>query len=173
MKITKEFSFSNKKTATGSAIAVVAIAFMTGLSFVPRTANGSFDLDGLSQQVQNQDDQLKNHEARISNTENDVKDLQQNTSTAPSASRTAVPAVSSPPSTTTSGGAAATPAAPAPATVAPTVTSTKHINCSTNFTGTPEFWEGIYTTYSDGSVLMQDANGVTTTKPCHDIGGTW
>lgn len=43
-------------------------------------------------QVNRQEQELANHDARITNTENDVKDLQGNTNTAPSTVRVEVPA---------------------------------------------------------------------------------
>jgi hypothetical protein len=49
------------------------------------------DTSPLIQQVEHQGEQLSNHEARITNTENDVKDIQAATSTPPSVVRVPVP----------------------------------------------------------------------------------
>jgi type II secretory pathway pseudopilin PulG len=54
------------------------------------------DTSPLVQQVQHNTDQLNNHEARISNAENDIKSLQDNTQTPPSTTRTVVEQVTTP-----------------------------------------------------------------------------
>lgn len=59
-------------------------------------AHGDFDFQGLYTQVQQQDTVLKNHEARLSNVEHDVSDLQQNTKTPPSTEKVEVPVATTP-----------------------------------------------------------------------------
>lgn len=51
----------------------------------------------LVQQVERQEEVLDNHEARITNVESDVSDLQTNTGTAPSIQRVEVPVVTTEP----------------------------------------------------------------------------
>lgn len=101
----KQLKFTNKQTAIGLAVAANVTALLLVVSLIPRSATGGFDLDGLNQQVQKQGEELDNHEARITNTENDVNDLQQKTGTAPSQNRQTVPSVTTP--------------APAPSTATP------------------------------------------------------
>lgn len=48
-------------------------------------------------QVNRHEEQLANHEARITNTENDVSDIQKSTGTQPSSNRTPVPPVTTQP----------------------------------------------------------------------------
>lgn len=121
----KQFAFTNKKTKIASGVAVGVIALATAVSFMPRTANGDFSLTDLNQQVQN-------HEARLTNTENDVKKLQDNTNTAP-ADHVAVPTAptpgaSTPPASSGSGGSSTSPS-PSPATPPP-VSLVKTVNQS-------------------------------------------
>ena len=101
----KQLKFTNKQTAIGLAVAANVTALLLVVSLIPRSATGGFDLDGLNQQVQKQGEELDNHEARITNTEADVGELQKNTGTAPSTNRQSVPSVSTP--------------APAPSTASP------------------------------------------------------
>lgn len=78
-----------KKTAIITFVTILALA---GGVFALNNPQPTKAVDSpLVTQVDNQGKQLANHEARISNTENDVKDLQTNTNTAPSSNRTAVP----------------------------------------------------------------------------------
>jgi hypothetical protein len=79
----------------------------------PHPAKSAFDGDGLSAKVENQQQQLDNHEARISNTEKDVTTLQANTNTTPAASKVEVPVVK--PVAVTAPAAAAEPVATPPA----------------------------------------------------------
>ena len=110
----KQLKFTNKQTAIGLAVAANVTALLLVVSLIPRSATGGFDLDGLNQQVQKQGEELDNHEARITNTENDVKDIQQNTGTAPSTNRQTVPSVSTPAATPSTASPSPAPA-PAPA----------------------------------------------------------
>lgn len=104
----KHFRFTNNRSKVAGIVAINATVLLLAVSFVPRTATGSFDLEGLNQQVQNQDERLNNHEARIGNTEKDVQNLQDSTNTAPASGKAAVPTV------TTQPAAQSAPAAPAP-----------------------------------------------------------
>lgn len=82
-------------------IGISSVAILSGLVIGGALANngsatGSTPPD-LTPQVTAQQSQLDNHEARITNTESDVKDLQENTSTPPSTNKTSVPATQSAP----------------------------------------------------------------------------
>lgn len=81
-----------KKLLIGSTI-VLALAGTTSYNL---TRPISADTD-LPLKVQQQGEVLDNHEARITNTENDVKDLQSNTNTPPSSTRFVAPTPSNPP----------------------------------------------------------------------------
>ncbi len=79
--------------ALGTLTLVAGIAGATSLS--TRTPVKAVD-SPLVKQVAEQEKTLKNHEARIDNTENDVTTLQTSTSTPPSVDHVAVPAAGSP-----------------------------------------------------------------------------
>lgn len=67
--IKKHLSFSSQKTMISSIVAISLTVALTAISFVPRGAHGEFDFQGLSDQVQDQQTQLNNHENRIKNVE--------------------------------------------------------------------------------------------------------
>lgn len=77
-------------------IATLGCGIILTMSLQTETG-AEFDLPGLNQQVQRQGEQIDNHEARITNNENDISDLQDNTSTPPRSSRVDVPSVTTPP----------------------------------------------------------------------------
>lgn len=90
-------AFKNKKIV----VAVVASTLIAtaGVSAVAvNQATGADSEPPIVQEVHQQGEQLENHEARITNAENDISDLQENTNTAPSTNRVEVPVVSSTPS---------------------------------------------------------------------------
>lgn len=68
----------------------------------PKSTSADFDLAGLNQQVQQQQSELNNHEARITNLESNVGSIQQNTNTAPADSQVSVPTVPPQPTATQS-----------------------------------------------------------------------
>lgn len=76
-------------------IAIASIAILSGLVIGGVTANqGSADdptAPDLMPQVTAQQTQIDNHEGRITNTEGDVRDLQNRTNTPPSTTRVEVP----------------------------------------------------------------------------------
>jgi hypothetical protein len=66
----------------------------TGLAsamLVNGVAHGEWDLPGLQKQVQHVTEQVNSNDARITKAESDIKQLQNNTNTAPASSPTAVP----------------------------------------------------------------------------------
>jgi hypothetical protein len=69
-----------------TALAITGITLLSGLIIGGMTLNKSkaTDIPPLVTEVQHQGEVLNNHETRIKNTENDVKDLQSKTSTPPS-----------------------------------------------------------------------------------------
>lgn len=81
-----------RKLLIGSGI-IISVATATSFALTQPVTTGADDVPPLVQTVQRHDEQLANHEARITNTENDVKDLQGNTNTPPSTQRVEVPIV--------------------------------------------------------------------------------
>lgn len=79
-----------KKLIIGSAV-LLTLATATSLALT-QPSNLMAESD-LPIKVQHQQEQLDNHEARITNTENDVTGLQNKTSTPPSVQRVEVPVV--------------------------------------------------------------------------------
>lgn len=76
----------------------VLIATASGIAYsATRPISADSDLPLV---VQHQQQQLDNHEARITNVEGDVKDLQSNTNTKPSSDKVTVPSVSPAPAAT-------------------------------------------------------------------------
>ena len=78
-------------------VTLVSVATLTGLVVGGVTISkgeAAMDWLGLEQKIQQQDEQLGNHEARITNTEEDVSKLQENTNTPPSDNKVPVPVVS-------------------------------------------------------------------------------
>lgn len=99
------------------------------------------DVPPIVQEVQHQGEVLNNHEDRITNNENDIKELQNSTGTQPSASNTVVRTVTTP-----------SPQEPltAPATSEPSPTSPINVVKSTFNAGGS--WNNYCTlVYSDGS----------------------
>lgn len=76
-------------------IAFAGFTLLSGLVIGGITWNSSKaeDVPPIVTEVQHQGEELNNHEVRITNTENDVKDLQTKTSTPPSTSNTTPPQV--------------------------------------------------------------------------------
>lgn len=143
-----------KKLMIGGAVVVLAAGGVTAALNQPSSAGA--DDSPLVQQVQHNTDELANHDARITNTENDVKDLQDKTGTPPSTTRVYVPVVSSSSQpvdqgSTSSGGTTQ----PAPQQTPVTVASS-----SINFGGQ---YDGYCTlTYTDGSRAYVQATMTTT-----------
>jgi hypothetical protein len=84
------------------ALLIIAIlAAFTGLASATLTSNppnAGADDSPLVTEVAHQGERLDNHEARITNTENDVKDIQATTNTPPSSNHAPVPTLTSLPS---------------------------------------------------------------------------
>lgn len=139
-----------------SAFAITSV--LAGISFMPRGANGEFSLEALQAAIAGQQSELDNHEARISNTEKDVADVQANTNTSPAQDRVSVPqSTNTTTSTNTAPGQSNTPPAqvqnspePQPA---PTLTKTMHYYCFPT-TNNPDstVQKLIQEEYSDGSL---------------------
>lgn len=133
------------------ATAGVLLGGLAGATALTLPQNGhATDVTPVETQVNTNTQELANHEARITNTENDVKDLQNNTGIAPSKSDVTVPT-------------------PTPVVSAPKVTVVSYemiyldggkMDCKY--------------TYSDGSAYQwnfsyRDAQGVTHTNGICDI----
>jgi hypothetical protein len=126
----------------------------------------------LTTQVDQQSKELANHEARITNTENNVKDLQTNTNTTPSTNQVAVPDATPTP----------TPTAPVVEPTQVTVVSYKQIpvdngtDCEFTYSdGTTYTWHwqtvnphGSWQTSGDGS----NGHWVSTTSTSGDCDST-
>lgn len=112
----------------GSVIALGAVTGVVALNSPSQT--GATDIPPIQQQVDNQQKELDNHDARITNNENDIKSLQGATNTAPSSNNVAVPTVT-----------------PAPTPVPITVTAYEKIVLDANSTDC-EY------TYSDGTTFQ-------------------
>ncbi len=155
--IAKHLKFTNNKTMLAGIAALGLTATLTAVSFIPRGANGEFDLTALQQQVQDNTDQLKNHEARISNTEKDVRDLQSNTNTPPASDKTSVPPVTS----STPTGTGQTPNTPPAGSTQPTtpvlVSTRKTVveNGSIGGAGAPYYDVVCFYTYDSGPELRK------------------
>lgn len=137
-----------KKLITGGVVIALAAGGVTAALNSPQTTGA--DTSPVTTQLQQHSDELANHEARITNTENDVKDLQDKTSTPPSSTRVEVPVYIPAPAVTQSSPSVT---APAPVTV----------------TGSGLMIGGQYDgycilTYSDGSKDYVKATLTTTTS---------
>lgn len=133
--------------AIGVVTAVAAVSTVGALAIHADKTNADFDLPGLNQQVQN-------HEARITNTEGDVKALQDNTKTQPSVVRVEVPVVTAQPVDNK----------PAPTPTVPTVVavSTKQYTC---YNENGASWAATVTHYSDNTDKMtRDSDGRSITN---------
>lgn len=86
-------SFRKKLIVSGAVVALAAGGVTAALN---QPATTGADTSPIVQQVNHNTDELANHEGRITNTENDVKDLQNKTGTPPSSTRIVVQAVTTP-----------------------------------------------------------------------------
>lgn len=140
-----------KKLLIGAVVPVLAV---TGWLAVPHKSHADFDLPGLNQQVQN-------HEARITNAESNIQQLQQSTNTPPAASPVPVPP---PPSPSPSQPATSTQPTtqtvqPNPTPPAPTVDHTTTCRTTvTNGDGSHRYTYYRTTYYSDGSHQVNQAS---------------
>lgn len=87
---------------TGLVAGVVVAGTVIGVAALNSPDKTDATDSPLVTQVDQQEKKLNNHEARITNTENDVKDLQNKTNTSPSTVRVEVPASQSSPAPTPS-----------------------------------------------------------------------
>jgi hypothetical protein len=135
-------------------------------------AHGEWDLPGLNQQVQHVTEVTQNHEARITNLENQAS--------TPTGQPTPTPQVvtkvvteqaptATPVSTVSTGTVAGVSAS---AVAAPTVTKTEHLLCAQNFGNHPVI-KLIVTTYSDGTSTWTDENGSAYTSGGCQFQGSW
>lgn len=84
-----------KKVYIALASSLLVVGGVSALTLNNPTPTKAID-SPIVQQVQHQQEELGNHDARITNTENDVKDLQAKTSTPPSSTRVIVKEVTTP-----------------------------------------------------------------------------
>ena len=104
------------KTALITIVAVTSGLVVGGLGVSKSEA--ALDWLGLEQKLANHDEQLENQNDRINNTEKDVSDLQTNTNTAPSTTKTVVKeVVTQNPTLTQQPTPSTPPTAPTPITV--------------------------------------------------------
>lgn len=135
-----------KKLLLSSAI----ILTTASISAYTITRPTSADTD-LPIQVQHQQAELDNHEARITNTEKDVQDLQANTNTPSSPEHVDVPEVVTPAATEP-------PAAPTPEPITVVsyeqipIENSEDIDCKYTYSdGTTKQWHWKVVTYNQGS----------------------
>lgn len=83
------------KQHLSKVIIVSSLVLVLGGGFGISKSQAAMDWIGLEQKLEEQDSQLDNHEARITNTEEDVNDLQENTNTPPSDNKVSVPPATS------------------------------------------------------------------------------
>jgi len=139
-----------KKLLVGGVIVALAAGGVTAALNQPQSTGA--DTSPLTQEVDRQGQELSNHEARITNNESDIKNLQNNTGTAPSANRESVPYVSS--TTQTLVSAPNTPTV-SPAS-APAVVTKSNLLIGGQYDGYCQL------TYSDGSQSYSKATLTTT-----------
>jgi hypothetical protein len=82
-----------KLAKTGIVTGGIILSGLSSAYVFNGVAHGEWDPTSLITQTQHNSEQLANHEARISNNENDIKALQSATNTAPAANPTPVPTV--------------------------------------------------------------------------------
>lgn len=123
----------------------------TGVAALSSPQSSGADTSPIVQQVNHSTDELANHEARITNTENDVKDLQDKTGTAPSPANKPAPTINTPP--------AAQPVADAAPVSPPSIT----IVASAIVMG-GQYDGYCHLTYSDSSTGYTKATLTTTTS---------
>lgn len=135
-----------KKKILSAVVAVAIIGGLIGATVLSAPQSTGADTSPITTEVDNQQKELSNHEARITNNESNIKDLQTNTNTPPSPTQVSVPA--SPP--------------PAPITI-------------TSYLQIPVDNQGVdcQLTYSDGTtyqwhwqVYNPGSSGVTTYNTC-------
>jgi len=148
---------SLKKKLIISAAAVILTSGGVAASLHTPQEVGA-DTSPIIQQVQRNTEELNNHDARIANAENDIKDLQDKTGTPPSTNTVYVPAVITPAPTTP----ITDPISPAPAT-AP-VTPAPIIVKSSGLIIGGSYDSYCLLTYSDGSIDHVKANITVTTN---------
>lgn len=138
-----------KKLLIASATLLTITGTMSYMANKP-TAKAD-DVPPIVQEVTRHKEELDNHEARISNVESDVKDLQKNTSTAPSSTKQSVPQVT-------------TQSVPTEQLAAqPTQTSQEVKVVSSSFTIDVQGNHYCSLVYSDGSTGQAPENGTTKT----------
>lgn len=113
----------------------------------------------IAQVVAHQGEVLDNHEARITNTENDVKDLQSNTNTPPSTTRVSVPTPSQPAPTPTSDPTPAPTPQPAPVTVVAyeqiPIENSENIDCRYTYSDSTTYqWDWKTVEYNQGTKMI-------------------
>lgn len=84
------------KKITLAAAGAIVVGVLGGVAAMNNPAPTKATDSPLVQQVDSQSKELDNHEARITNTENDVKDLQNKTGTPPTSNKVNVPPVTAP-----------------------------------------------------------------------------
>lgn len=156
MKILQGISV--KKKLVGSAV-VIALATVGVTTAMSNPQSGGADTSPLVQEVQHQGEVLNNHEDRITNTEKDVSDLQNKTSTSPSSDRAVVRNVTTP-SANPASDPVFTPA-PAPVPQPSQPVTVVGAGLAIDHTGT----NSCKLTYSDGSTGSAAATGEAITNP--------
>lgn len=149
-----------KKLIIGiSSIAVISGLVIGGAMANSGSATTSSPPD-LTPQVQAQQTQLDNHEARITNTENDVKDLQSSTNTPPSVAKVDVPIAQAAPvlQQTAQAPTIPEPTSPTPVTVTAyeqiPVEGSEDVDCKYTYSdGTNYQWHWQKVEYNQGSKI--------------------
>lgn len=135
------------------AIAGAVVLSVGGVGLMQIKAGASSD-PPIVQEVKHQGEVLDNHEARITNTENNVKDLQNHTNTPPSTNTMPIPQVVTPPTQISSDPVQAQVVTVASFDVQ-TVNGTENLNCQLTYSdGTTHtfLWQTV--NYNQGDKLI-------------------
>lgn len=116
-------------------------------------------------EVRHQGEVLDNHEARLTNVEGDVSELQTNTNTSPSSNRQSVPAVATPSSTQSLSAPAPAPDTPEPTSVTVVafeevpVEGSEDMDCKLTYSdGTSHQWHWKKVSYNQGTKITNTVN---------------
>lgn len=146
-----------KQLIIGTVVcAVISGLVVGGLKASPGQASTPTTDPAVAQEIKHQGETLDNHEARITNTENNVKDLQVHTNTPASTNTVVVPQVT-------------TPSAPLPTPSAPPITviafqvqpieGTENSNCMVTYSDATTYtWLWQIVTYNQGTKITSSNN---------------
>lgn len=143
--------------------AAITILGSVGVSALERQtiAVAEFDLAGLNQVVQNHDERLDNQDARLTNVEGDVSDLQTSTNTPPKTNTVYVPGVQTPQPAPQPASTSTPPPAPVLVTnvIQIPLLPSEDIDCKLIYSdGTEKVWRWKTVTYNQGTKITYTSN---------------